>query len=160
MLAWGFEPGRLEILQRKAIRAVTRSRRFAHTEPLFRGLKVLTVNDILLVRGLKFYYSLKNYDVPSYFLNMFHTVGERHGHNTRGASNLDEPNTRTIGATKCLRSFIPRDIETFDKSIIDMVHTHSFSSFSIHAKRFIISRYSSEICTRADCHCRRRRRDC
>ena len=159
MLAWGYQPGRLEVLQRKAIRAVTRSKRFAHTEPLFKGLKVLTVNDILLMRGLKFYFSLRNNDVPTYFVSMFHTVGERHGYNTRGASNLDEPNTRTIGATKCLRSFIPRDIATFDRSVIEMVHTHSFSSFSIYAKKFIIEWYSSEICTRVDCHCRRRRRD-
>ena len=55
ILAWGFAPGRLVTLQKKAIRAVVKAKYNAHTEPIFKMLKIVKVSDIFILRSLKFY---------------------------------------------------------------------------------------------------------
>ena len=40
VLTWGFKMGRVELLQKRAVRAITSSNYNAHTEPLFKQLKV------------------------------------------------------------------------------------------------------------------------
>ena len=97
ILAWGFNPGRTIILQKKAIRAITNSNSNAHAEPLFKNMKILAVNEIFFQRGLKFYYLLKNDEVPRYFSNMFTSRIEVHGHFTRGAQAIHVNPTRTVG---------------------------------------------------------------
>ena len=84
ILAWGFNPGRLPILQKKAVRAVVGARYNSHTEPIFKFLKILKVNDIFTLRSLKFLFNLKNNSCPHYLTQMFVTAGEVHGYNTRG----------------------------------------------------------------------------
>ena len=56
ILAWGHSCDRIEKLQKKAIRLITCSRFYAHTEPLFKKLKLLKVKDLLHLKALKFYY--------------------------------------------------------------------------------------------------------
>ena len=67
ILLWGFEPGRLVVLQKKAIRAISFSKYNAHTTNLFRELKILKVVDIFNFRALKFYHNLMHNKVPEYF---------------------------------------------------------------------------------------------
>ena len=146
ILAWGFSPGRLVTLQNKAIRAITRSRYNAHAEPLYKKLRILRVAEIFLQRGLKFYYWMKNNEVPQYFQEMFRPAIEVHGHNTRGSQNIHIVNSRTVGATKCLRYFIPETIEKFDRVVLDKVQTHSPDGFSKFTKFFMINQYSETPC--------------
>ena len=39
ILAWGYQPGRLVTLQKKAVRAITFSAYNAHTSPIFKNLR-------------------------------------------------------------------------------------------------------------------------
>ena len=48
ILCWGFKQNRIFQLQKKAIRTITRSKYNAHTEPLFKKLNILKVNEIQL----------------------------------------------------------------------------------------------------------------
>ena len=43
---WGFKMGRIEFLQKRAVRVITNSKYNAHTEPLFKQLNLLKVKDI------------------------------------------------------------------------------------------------------------------
>ena len=146
ILTWGYSPGRVGTLQNKAVRAITRARYNAHAEPIFKRLKVLRVNEILTQRGLKFYYWLKNNEVPLYFQDMFRTGIANHGHNTRGSQNIQALNSRTVGATKCLRYLIPDHIEKVDKCVLEKVKTHSPDGFANYAKQFLLSNYSETPC--------------
>ena len=77
LFVWGIKADRLEILQKKAVRIVTKSNFIAHTDPLFRQLNVLKIKDMFKVKILKFYYKLSYGLLPKYFNSyiLIHTVG-------------------------------------------------------------------------------------
>ncbi len=52
--------------QNKNIRIISISK-YAHTEPLFKNLKLLKVEDIPKLNELKFYYKFENELLPNYF---------------------------------------------------------------------------------------------
>ena len=58
ILAWGHESSRLSKLQKAAIRTITGKRYNAHTDPLFKEIKVLKVNDIFTLQQYKFFTSI------------------------------------------------------------------------------------------------------
>ena len=151
ILAWGFDISRLEILQKKAIRAVFNTKYNAHTEPFFKTHRLLKLEDIFNLRCLKFYYNLKNNKVPLYFHEMLPTAGSIHGRATRQAAGLHQQRApRTAGASKCLKNKILDEIVYFDRSVLDKIHTHTFQSYSDYAKNFLINRYVVE-CRRDNC---------
>ena len=52
--SWGFECERLSKLQKRAIRIMTNNEYNAHTDPLFIGLKLLKIKDILMCNAWQF----------------------------------------------------------------------------------------------------------
>ena len=66
--SWGFEWERLSKLQKRAIRIMTIGKYNAHTDPLFKSLKLLKIKDIFDVQRMKFWYKFVNNNVPTYFL--------------------------------------------------------------------------------------------
>ena len=54
--AWGFHRNRITIIQKKAIRIITASSYISHTEPLFKQLNLLKVEDVLTLQELTFYF--------------------------------------------------------------------------------------------------------
>ena len=136
ILLWGFEPGKLSVLQKKAVRAISFAKYNSHTTNSFRKLKILKIEDIFNARSLKFYHKLVNSKLPTYFLENF------------TAANHSQP--RTQGASKCLKYKIFNDLQIYDPLIIDKVHTHSLDGFSTYVKEHILSRYVEE-CTIPNC---------
>jgi hypothetical protein len=67
ILAWGYESTRVSKLQKKAMRVISISKYNAHTEPLFKNLKLLKIEDILKLNELKFYHKFENGLLPTYF---------------------------------------------------------------------------------------------
>ena len=45
VLSWGLKSSRIHKLQKKAVRAITSSKFYAHTEPLFERLNILKISD-------------------------------------------------------------------------------------------------------------------
>ena len=64
ILVWGSNSQRVQILQKRAIRVITRSKYNSHTSPLFKKMNLLTVNDIYKIQCLKFYYKFVNQVLP------------------------------------------------------------------------------------------------
>ena len=56
IVAWGFNPGRLNKLQKRAIRVITNSKYNAHVEPLLKMLNLLRLTDIFKINMLKMFY--------------------------------------------------------------------------------------------------------
>ena len=66
--SWGFQWEILSKLQKRAIRIVTNCKYNAHTDPLFKRLKLLKIKDIFHVQCMKYWYKFVNNNVPTYLL--------------------------------------------------------------------------------------------
>ena len=56
----GVDTDRIFKLQKKAVRIITGNYYIAHSEPIFKSLELLKIDDIYKLKILKFYYNLTN----------------------------------------------------------------------------------------------------
>ena len=76
----------------------------AHTEPLLKNLRILKIQDILLLQTLKLFHKHRNNKLPTYIQNWsLHANKEIHHHNTRQADELHTHRVLHKFAEKCLR---------------------------------------------------------
>ena len=101
ILAWGYHPGRLVNLQKKAVRAITSSAYNAHNSPIFKNCHILKIYDIHTLQQLKFYYKMVPKNLPIYS-NTFPLVRNRdiHDHNTRCRNEIGTLRTKHEFAKK------------------------------------------------------------
>ena len=84
IMVWGYQGNRLNKIQKKAIRIITSNRYNPHTEPLFRQLNMLKLEDLLKVQQLKFYFKCNEGSLPVYLQNWDITPNAHvHNYNTR-----------------------------------------------------------------------------
>ena len=74
---------RIVILQKRAIRIVSKSGFLAHTTPIFKDTQILKFHDIKKLQLGKFMFSYQNGLLPTCFNNMFSRNSDIHGYNTR-----------------------------------------------------------------------------
>ena len=67
ILTFGFGHGRLIKIQKRVIRIITRSKYNAHTEPLFKTLGILKLEDNMKLNALKFYFKYTHETLPHFF---------------------------------------------------------------------------------------------
>ena len=103
VLTWGFKMGRAELSQKRAMRVITSSKYNAHTEPLFKQLNLLKVNDIFELTALKLFYKLKKNYLPVYITGMFQDFSREHDHNTRQHLVLNNVFSSSRYSEKCIR---------------------------------------------------------
>ena len=156
ILAWGYDCNRLVKLQKKIVRVISCSNYNAHTEPLFKVLKLLNVQDILKINTLKFCFKLQNNNLPIYFRSYhYRTQQEIHGRDTRYNYLIPTNLVTTQRAEKCLRNNIPWIINSIPRNLLEKMNTHSYQGFSQNAKKYYLDQYSYE-CRIPDCFsCRR-----
>ena len=149
--SWGFEWDRISKLQKRALRIMTNSKYNAHTDPLFKRLHLLKVNDIFDVQCLKFWYKFVNKKLPNYFRDMFKYNYELHEIGTRSHDQLHLYPTRTSGARNVLRHHIPELLNKFPKYLTERIKTHSLYSIFYNIKCYLIDLYNYN-CTIIDCY--------
>ena len=100
ILAWG-GGGHLQldyvcsVCNQKAIRLITNSRFNAHTEPRFKALNLLKLEDIHKLCVLKFYFKYSHDELPAYLQSFyFLTRSEIHQHDTRPKNKLHTMKSR------------------------------------------------------------------
>ena len=142
--SWGFEWGRLSKLQKRAIRIMTNSKYNAHTDPLFKSLKLLKIKDFFDVQCMKFWYKFVNNNVPTYFASMFRYNHELYEIQTRSHESLHLYPFRTSNVHNALRHRIPELLCKFPTAILEKARTHSIMSFASHVKFHLIDSYCSE----------------
>ena len=88
--AWGYQCDRIIKLQKKAIRIISIRTYNAHTEPLLKNLRILKIQDILILQTLKIYHKHRNNTLPTYYIQNWPLQANReiHHHNTRHADEL------------------------------------------------------------------------
>ena len=84
IMVWGYQRNRLNKIQKKAIRIITSSKYNSHTEPLFKQLNMIKLEDLLKLQQLKFYFKFNEGSLPVYVQNWDITPNARvHNYNTR-----------------------------------------------------------------------------
>ena len=149
ILTWGFNTNRLDKLQKRPARTITCSKYNAHTDPLFKRLNLLKLNDIFKLCTLKFYYKYEYNQLPSFFSNMFQNSS--HSHYTRHRENFYQGTPKTLSGVKCIRYFLPSLLRDTPPCIKDKVITHSFHGFTTYCKKHLIDTYS-DCCNIPNCY--------
>ena len=152
ILAWGTSTTRLFKLQKKAVRAITNSNYNAHTEPLFKLLNILKIDDLYRLNLLKFYYKYVNNELPLFF-NSFSIMprSEMHTYDTRQKENMCTNPSIHCFADKCVRSQLPIALNNTPLRILQKIYTHSYKGFTNYVKHFIIENYQME-CLVQNCY--------
>ena len=79
---------RIEILQKKAVRAVTNSRYNSHTGPLFHKLKILPLKDTYQLNCCRLYHKALNSELPMYHTSKLRANLSIHAHHIRNRGNI------------------------------------------------------------------------
>ena len=83
-LAWGYNSERIFKLQKKAVRLITLAKFNAHSEPIFKSLILLKVQDIFEICQMKFYHNYLNKKLPHFFNQIsFQNNNQIHHYETR-----------------------------------------------------------------------------
>jgi hypothetical protein len=150
-LAWGFDAPRIFQLQKKIIRLINSSSYLAHTEPIFKKLKLLKTQDNTFLNEIKFYYKFKHNKLPEYFNSFIISTGESHSYYTRNRQSLLFPSINNEFARKCLRYQLVYTINNCDITINNKISTHSIRSVTQYIKNIKINSYSN-ICNILNCY--------
>ena len=153
ILLWGHanDFNRPKLLQKKAVRIITNSNYLAHSEPIFKTLNLLKLEDILKVNILKFYYQHENKNLPIYFQNIEYNPSiSSHHYSTRKHEYVYY--VKHEFAKKSLKYTIPKLINETPTFIKDKVHTHSPIGFKSYTKNYYLSCYSLECSSPQNCY--------
>ena len=116
----------IQVIQKRAVRILTGSKYNSHTEPLFKQINLLKVNDICKLNEIKFYYKLVHKQQPQYFNSFTHEANsDIHGHDTRSRNELHFPKTKHDFAKINLRYRILQTINELPETVTRKVYTHS-----------------------------------
>ena len=69
LMLWSYLCNRITTLQKKAIRIISVTKYNSHTDPLFKSLSVLKVEDLLKIQILRDYYKFMHKQLPAYLQN-------------------------------------------------------------------------------------------
>ena len=136
LLVWGYENEKIFKLQKKAIRLISLAKYNAHTEPLFKTLNLLKINDIFTSSQLKFYYKFLKDDLPHFFKDMTFSINnEIHHHSTRISSQFHLPRVKHTFAKNCIRYSLPILLNNTPECIKEKLYTHSLNGFTYYLKK-------------------------
>ena len=90
-------------LQKRAVRLCTGSQYLAHTDPIFKRLRLLKVSDLNILQTAIFMFKLRQHLLPCHFNRMFTCNWQIHSHNTRNSENFHLTNPRTTQSSRSIR---------------------------------------------------------
>ena len=152
ILLWGNNSDRIYKLQKRVVRILSRNKYNAHTEPIFKELKILKISDTLKLQVLKFYYKLVNNMIPEYFNNLMpKTFSDIHQRPTRQNNKFITPLVNHECTRKSLRHYMINILNNTVDNIITKIYTHSYFGFSFYAKTYLLGLYET-ICNINNCY--------
>lgn len=151
-ILWEKCSNRLLALQKKAIRAITNSKYNAHTEPLFKSLRLLKCPDLCALQCFKFCFKLENGLLPTYFIHndLFRKTTSIHNYSSRG-NKFYVPRVKHDFAMSAIRYKIPVFFNSMNEQFKNKCYSHSIDSFKKYVKGKIIDSYASE-CSIENCY--------
>ena len=80
----GQQNSRVSKLQKRAVRIIRKESRLSHTDPIFKELNLLKINNIYRLQLLKCYFKYEHNLLPKYFdVFKFRLNSEIHAHNKK-----------------------------------------------------------------------------
>jgi len=137
-ILWGDNPGSLLKLNKRAVRAIVNAGINAHTNPICKTLRILSLPDIHQMKLLSLY---KKYTENKLPVNIKSMISEAIG-------NTDCPRTSAYSSTT--RFELPTYLQTAPEELIGTVHIKCIKTFKWKAKKYIIDRYAT-LCTQTGC---------
>ena len=121
--AWGSaDPttlNKLAILQNKAVRILSGKQYFQiygqepgplpSSEPLYKKLEILKINDIFELSISNFVYSTLTFDSPAIFNNWFQYTHDIHEHTTRASTDIIRESYFDVGVVQQSFTYIPKE---------------------------------------------------
>ena len=151
ILVWGKNMGRLEKLQKWAVRSISGSKYNAHTDPLFKSMNLLKAHDLYKMCALKFYFKYQQGTLPTYFNDMFSSTTQTHNYPTRNRNQPRLPSPNTATAENAIRYSLPKILYETPCCIKDKIYTHSLNGLSKYMKHFYCSQYH-DTCEMWNCY--------
>ena len=143
---WGPRSKAVALIQKRAIRVITRSKFFAHTSPLFKEHKLLKLEDMYKLQCLKLHYKIEHNTVPSFISSLLVHNRDIHSYNTRGRDTVRPTEVKS----DWLRHSLPDIILKMPAPIMVRVHMNTISTFAYHVSVYFLNQYET-ICTREPC---------
>ena len=164
ILLWGAKVNKdhkMHLLQKKSVRLITSKHYMAHSEPIFKDLRILMIHDIYYMSIVKFYYKLTNGHLPDYFDHFKPKVSTGCSRYPIRNPTMQYPIIRHEYARYTLHYQLIRVINgnsnctslpvNVNNSILEKVATHSFIGCKIYAKNAIIESYQ-DTCILINCY--------
>ena len=143
ILNWGnstSQCNKLFLIQKRAVRIITKTGFLAHTTPLFAELRVLKFNDLYNFNLGKFMYKYKRGLLPTNFKDLFTMSSSVHSYGTRGASKGDlYINFNRTSFSK--NNLTSRGILFWNNLNVELKESRRIESFSRNLKRSIFQTY-------------------
>lgn len=135
---------KLFILQKKAVRILSKASYHAHTDPIFKAFRLLKIKDIRYFQILGFMYRFINGTLPLRFKNYFQETSEIHSYTTRSVSNfaLNITFAKTNRRKKTIRIIGPY---VWNELPTHIKQSPSLPSFKYHLKNYIIQNYANQL---------------
>lgn len=155
ILSWGVDKkalSSLEMIQKRAVRIISKKHFLYHSEPLLRNLGLLKIGDIYKVQLLKFYYKFENGKLPFYFsgfsfMTNYDVSGRRLRHSE---SKLYPPSCFNNFGHKKLNNVLIEFLNSVQITVKEKVYTHSLDGISKYFKKILID-YYQENCIIINC---------
>jgi len=139
---WGsatkIHTNKITLLQKKAVRIISNARYNDHTEPLFRELKILKLDDIYKLKLNKFMFSLNSGLLPSPLSNMIISNRDVHVHYTRNRNNPHIEQRQTKRASNMLKHLGPT---IWYQTPNNIKISRTIYSFTKRYKKMVLDRY-------------------
>ena len=126
-------------ITKKAIRIISNSKYNAHTEPLFKKMKVLTVTDIHKLCKLKLFYKLENNTLPPYFWHYMFSANRTN--KTRNKDPYQQMVPKTVIFSDSIRFSLPILLRNTPPLIKSKAQTHSYNGYTQYIKKYMIEKY-------------------
>ena len=108
ILAWGYQCERIFKLQKRVVRLITLAKFDTHSEPIFKSLNMLKVQDIFEICQMKFYHNNLDKNLPHFFNQMiFQKNNQIQRYETRINSQFHLPKIKHPFAKLCTRYSLP-----------------------------------------------------
>jgi len=152
ILNWGHRCSNLEIVQKKAIRATACAKYNAHTEPLFKEMKLLKIEDIYHNQLVKTYQKHVKNDLPIIFNYLsLRPQEEVHDKNTRYKHEYSYPTGKLTSYDSSLCIKIPIALNKTPVGIRKKARESSYYAFSRILKYDKLDSYRIE-CETVNCY--------
>lgn len=152
--SWGnlknSEIKRINILQKKSIRLICNAKYISHSEPLFKSLKLLKLNEIYQTSCCKLYHKNLKGLLPLYFKNELQTITDTHQYHTRQYNQIYAHNINQELSKQTINYKIAICWNQLPDAIFQYSH-YSTKSFSKRLKHHFLSIYS-QICDKQQCY--------